>query len=66
MKISPQRIEAVMRVFRDFRRELELLHRQGEGSKACTGWPECDCRLAEQIRGVVHIESEWQAKGEQS
>lgn len=62
MIISPQRVEDVMRAFRDFRRDLELLHKQGEGANGCIGWPECDCRLAEQIRGTVHTETEWLAK----
>lgn len=60
MKISLQRIAEVFRAFVNFRRELEIFHSQGEGKNGCIGWPECDCRLAEQIRGIVHIETEWE------
>jgi hypothetical protein len=64
MKISPQRVEEVMRAFAALQRELEVLHAEGQRPRDCVGWPECDCRLAEQIRWIVQIENEWQAKGE--
>lgn len=64
MQISPQRIEEITRAFLALRRELESLHTQGQRENECLGWPECDCRLAEQIRGLTHIEEEWTYRGE--
>jgi hypothetical protein len=58
MRISSQRTNDVIEAFRDFHRELAGLHDQGL-LNGCIGWPECDCRLAEQIRWTVHIENEW-------
>lgn len=59
MKISPQRIKEIVAAVVQFRADLSLLHTQGEGKNGCVGWPECDCRLAEEIRIVVHMENEW-------
>jgi hypothetical protein len=64
MKISPQRVEEIVMACKSFRRELERLHQQGEGTRDCSGWPECDCRLAEQIRGIVQVENDWITRGD--
>lgn len=63
MKISPQRIEEIIATFKESRRNLEMLHAQGQRKNGCIGWPECDCRLAEQIRGIVNLEEEWKTRG---
>jgi hypothetical protein len=60
MNISPKRINDIICACDDFRKELERLHEQGTGENGCKGWPDCDCRLAEQIRFIVHIRDEWQ------
>jgi len=62
MKISPQRILAVVRAFSAFRNDLAVLHSLGEGGNGCIGWPECDCRLAEEIRIIVQMEEEWRSR----
>jgi len=60
MKISPQRIKEVISALYEVQTDLDRLHGQGEGKNGCVGWPECDCRLAEQIRAIVHFEDEWE------
>jgi hypothetical protein len=64
MLISSQRISDVIKAYQDALTELRRLHMEGVRPGECTNWMECDCRLADQIRTLQHIEEEWQTRGD--